>query len=102
MRRRQWSSAQPHRWVRLLHRLWPHYTVLELKDLAPIGDLGLGPQRFHQFHLLQEPSYAAFSGYLKLGVMLFPAQPDAQHCPAIAQVVQGSYLVRDVDRVVHG
>ena len=85
-----------------MYWLGSHHAVLELKDLAPIGDLWLGPQRFHQFNLLQEPSDAAFSGYLKLGVMLLPAQPDAQHCPAIAQVVQGSYLVRDVDRVVHG
>src|SRR5262245_47155643 len=96
------AANQPHRWARLLYGSWTHHAVLELRDLAPIGDLWLGPQRFHQFPLLQEPSYAAFSGDLKLGVMLLTAQPDAQHRPATAQVVQGSYLVRDVDRVVHG
>src|SRR5262249_31172014 len=96
------ATAQPHWWVRLLHWFWPHHTVLKLKNLTPIGHPGLGPQRFHQFHFFQKPPYTAFSGYLKLLVMLLPAQPDPQHCPTTTQVVQGSHLVRDVDRVVHG
>src|SRR5262245_10628015 len=96
------ATAQPHRWVRLLHGLWPHHTILKLKNLTPIGHSGLGPQRFHQFHFLQKPPYTAFSGDLELLVMLLPAQPDPQYCPTAAQVVQGSHLVRHVDRVVHG
>src|SRR5712691_11250844 len=96
------AAAEPYRWMRFLDRLWSHHAVLQLKDLAPIGDLRLGPQRFHQLYLLQEPSDAAFARYLKLRVMLLTAQPNTQHDPTATQIVQGGYLVRDVDGVVHG
>ena len=74
----------------------------KLKDLAPIVDLGLGPQRFNEFHPFAEPPHTTLSGYLELGVMCLPPQSYSQDGAAVAHIIQRGHLVRNMHGAVDG
>jgi hypothetical protein len=88
--------------MRLLHRLGSHGAAFKLKDLAPIVDLGLGPQRFDELHPFAEPPHTALLGYLELGVMRLPPQSYSQDSTAVAHIVQRGHLVRHMHGAVDG
>src|SRR3989449_9338849 len=85
--------------MRLLDRLGSHGAAFELKDAPLVVDLRLGPQRFDELNPFAESPHAALAGYLKLGVVVVPAESDTEDRPAVAHVVERRDLVGDVDGV---
>src|SRR5262245_55457325 len=88
--------------MRLLHRFGRHGAAIELKDLASVADLWLGPKRLDDLYPFSEPPHTALPRHLEIGVMRLPPQSDPQDGSAVAHVVERGHLVCDMDGTVEG
>src|SRR5215468_10674911 len=94
-------SAEPDRWMRLLHGLWLHGDVPERPEVAGDAHTRLGPQALHQANALGEARRTPLGREAKRRVHArISAEADADDEPALAQVIERGQTLGEMHRVV--